>query len=194
MLTGNQRHPDTRAAVAIVSAGLAINVVLALVVKALGLPIYLDTIGTILVTVLLGWRWGVITGLLAVVLGSFFIWPQYFWYVGTAIAIVLTVEVCSRRSLFASAIGAALTGLLVAIAAALVSAPVTAYFEAATFSGNDLITAFFRSMGNSLFQSVILSGFSSEPVDKVLTCLMVYWVVRMLDDELLARYALRKGG
>jgi len=178
-------------AIAVVVAALAANVALGFVVRRVGLPIYLDTIGTVLATVLLGWRWGCVAAAFSVVLGSLLIWPQYFWYSATAFGIVASVEFCWRIKLFASQLRTVWSGLIVATVAAFLSAPVTLYFQASTFSGNDMITAFFRAMGNTLLNSIIMAGLSSEPVDKVLTCLIVFWAIKGLPSDFFDRYKLR---
>ncbi|MEI2763297.1 hypothetical protein [Methanothrix soehngenii] len=186
-------HPavDSATAISVIVACLAANVAVGFVVRKIGLPIYLDTIGTVMATILLGWRWGIVTAAFSVILGSLLIWPQYFWYSITAVGIVISVEFAYWRSLFSSPLKTVWAGFLIAIVAAVLSAPVTAIFEAATFSGNDVVTAFFRSMGNSLIGSILLSGFSSEPVDKVTTCLVVYYAIKGIPDYVLKRYHLR---
>nr|VFK30411.1 MAG: energy-coupling factor transport system substrate-specific component [Candidatus Kentron sp. MB]VFK75206.1 MAG: energy-coupling factor transport system substrate-specific component [Candidatus Kentron sp. MB] len=178
--------------ISVIVSCLAANVAVGIIVRKIGLPIYLDTIGTILATILLGWRWGLITAGSSVLLSSLLIWPQYFLYFATALGIVGSVEIAHRLSLFQTPFRTVWAGLLVAVVAALLSAPVTTYlFKAATFSGNDIITAFFRSMGNSLLESVIFSGFSSEPIDKVITCLIVYYTLKGFPGYILSRYHLR---
>ncbi len=193
MLTMHLRDYPIRppVAVTVIIACLVANVAVGFFVRKFGLPIYLDTIGTVLATVVLGWRWGLVAAAASVLLGTLLIWPQYFFYSATAVGIVTAVEVCRRFNLFSSPLRSAWSGLVVAVVAALLSAPVTAYFSANTYSGNDLITVFFRSMGNSLWESVILSGFSSEPVDKVITCLIVYATIKMIPTHTMRRYHLR---
>lgn len=190
-LSLRQYPVDFRIATSVILASLVANVAVGFAVRRVGLPIYLDTIGTVMATILLGWRWGLLAAALSVTLGSLLIWPLYFFYSFTAVGLVVTVEFLRRISLFDSQWKAVWAGLILAVVAALLSAPVTAYFKAATFSGNDIITAFFRSMGNSLIQSVFLSGFASEPVDKALTCVIVFHVIKAFPEYTLKRYHLR---
>ncbi len=182
---------EVSTALSVIATCLAANIAIGFVVRKIGCPVYLDTIGTVLATLLLGWRWGLVAALCSVVLGSILIWPQYFWYTSTAIGIVASVELAFRFNFFKSPLRTVWAGIFVAIVAAFLSAPVTAYFQAATFSGNDLITAYFRSMGNSLIESVIFSGLSSEPVDKIITCLIVFYAMKGLPVHILGRYRLR---
>lgn len=187
-----RQYPVTpQVAMTVIIACLAANIALGFVVRRVGLPIYLDTVGTILATIMLGWRWGLVAAALSVALGSILIWPQYFWYSMTAVGIVVAVEMCWRFSLYRSPLRVAWAGLIIAAVAAILSAPITAHFSAMTYSGNDLITAFFRQMGNSLMKSVLFSGFSSEPVDKVVTSLIVYYALSGFPEYLMKRYHLR---
>ncbi|MFI0459944.1 MAG: hypothetical protein ACH254_20345, partial [Candidatus Thiodiazotropha endolucinida] len=134
MLTMQLKNHPVKGSVAItvIVACLAANVLVGMVVRKVGLPIYLDTIGTVLATVVLGWRWGLVAAFFPVILGSFLIWPQYFYYPATAIGIVAAVEICYRYKMFTTPLRSSWSGLIVAIVAAILSAPVTAYFSAST--------------------------------------------------------------
>ncbi len=82
--------------------------------------------------------------------------------------------------------------LIIALGAALASAPVTAFlFGGATLSGVDAITAFFVSSGNAILKSVLYAGFASEPVDKILVCLIAFGVLRSLPCSFYSRNGLR---
>lgn len=182
-----------RIALATILSCVAANIVLGTIVRRAGLPIYLDTVGTIAMVVLLGWRWGLIGAALAVTVGTLIIFPFYFYYSLTAVGIVVTVEFCRRRNWFRNPYMTVLSGLVIAVFAAILSAPVTTFlFGGVTATGNDLMTAFFKKMGATLLNAVFLSGFASEPVDKVLTSLVVYWALRRLPLRFTERYGLRR--
>jgi energy-coupling factor transport system substrate-specific component len=184
--------PEPPTVVTVITTGIATNILIGFIIRRLELPIYLDTVGTFAIVILLGWRWGLLGALIAVVIGSLVIFPFYFYYSATAIGIVMTIEACRRMNFFRTTYHTIASGILVAVVAAILSAPVTAYlFGGITATGNDAITAFFATMGNNLVKSVFLSGFSSEPVDKILTALIAYWALRGLPSGLTTRYKLR---
>jgi energy-coupling factor transport system substrate-specific component len=82
---------------------------------------------------------------------------------------------------------AIIAGVLIALVSASVSAPVSAYLAGgATGGGVDALTLLFRSAGNSVVKSVFLSGFSSEPVDKVITALASWFLAHSLSRRTLA--------
>jgi energy-coupling factor transport system substrate-specific component len=106
--------------------------------------------------------------------------------------IALVVDQLRRRNMYRSTVLTVVSALILASAAALTSAPVAALvFGGVTTSGSDLITAFFRATGQSLLQSVMLSQFTSEPVDKMIVTLVSIAVVRALPKSFLAQHGLR---
>ena len=65
------------------------------------------------------------------------------------------------------------------IVAAIVSAPVAVYlFGGVTGSGSALVTLFFVKTGHQLLDSVLLSGFSIEPIDKTIQMILAIYVAR----------------
>jgi len=57
-----------------------------------------------------------------------------------------------------------------------------------TGSGVDLIVAGFRAAGLGLYQATLQQGLLSDPLDKVITCLLVFLVLAAMPRRLLARY------
>lgn len=170
----------------------AINLTIGGVVSWLKLPIYLDTIGTIASTVLLGWRLGLLTGSISVGLGFFIINPYYPAYVATMIALVLTTEILARRCMFRSIGWSIASGVILAIVSAIVSAPVTTFlFGGVTASGADVLTALLRQTGWTILESVALAGISSELVDKILVSIAACQIFRALPRRFYLDFSLR---
>lgn len=173
-------------------AFVALNLTIGGLVSWLKLPIYLDSLGIVLATILLGWQYGVAVALTTVTLGFFVVNPYLPFYTGTSMCIVIAVEFFRRRNMYRSLPMAIVTGLLIAIISAVVSAPVTALlFGGVTASGADFLTALFRRAGRSILESVILAGFSSEPIDKVLVAVIAYLSLRGLPQRFLDTFQLR---
>ena len=170
----------------------AINLTIGGIVSWLKLPIYLDTIGLIISTVLLGWRFGLLTGIVTVGVGFFIINPYLPAYSATLIALVATTELLAKKLMFRSIGSSVAAGIILAIVAAVVSAPVTAYlFGGVTASGADLLTALLRQTGQTILQSVILSGVSSELVDKTLVSIAGCLIFRALPRRFFVEFSLR---
>jgi len=176
----------------LVIAFTALNLTIGGLVAWLRLPIFLDSTGIVLASLLLGWRAGVACAVLTCLIGFFVVNPYLPFFTGTAIAIALVVDQLRRRNMYRSTVLTVVSALILASAAALTSAPVAALvFGGVTTSGSDLITAFFRATGQSLLQSVMLSQFTSEPVDKMIVTLVSIAVVRALPKSFLTQHGLR---
>lgn len=170
----------------------ALNLIIGAIVAFLKLPIYLDSIGIIITTVLLGWQYGLICGLVTVGAGFFLINPYLPFYTATLLGIVFMTHFCRKLNLFASLWRSIIAGIFLAITAAILSAPVTVYlFEGSTLSGSDAITAYFISTGKNILESVVLSGISSEPVDKVIVCIISFVFFKSLPISFVKKHNLK---
>jgi hypothetical protein len=84
------------------------------------------------------------------------------------------------------AIGA---GLVTGIVAAIVSAPINAVvFTGVTGGGTDAIVAAFRAGGDSLYSSTLKQGLLSDPMDKMITSFVVFFIVGSLSRRFVSRF------
>jgi hypothetical protein len=84
------------------------------------------------------------------------------------------------------AIGA---GLATGIVAAIVSAPISAVvFTGVTGSGTDAIVAAFRAGGDTLYSSTLKQGLLSDPMDKMITSFVVFFIVGSLSRRFVSRF------
>jgi ECF-type transporter family protein len=258
--------------IALIPVAIAINIVLgATVQQALKLPIYLDSIGTILVGVLAGPLAGAVTGILANLIWGYLlpspigtttigpfaitagvigllagIWGRLGLFrsrageggsslVGAVVAFVLvgalafytyarayaspesfqnatgfdptTIDLSRVLFLavmvvFVALIGWALflrrdigavyavaAGLVTGIVAAIVSAPIAAIvFGGVTGSGVDVLVAAFRAGGDNLYAATLKQGLLSDPLDKMITSFVVFFIVGNLSTRFVARF------
>ncbi len=100
---------------------------------------------------------------------------------------LIAVALFLRRDVGAVyAIGA---GLVTGIAAAIVSAPIAAVvFGGVTGSGTDLLVAAFRAGGDSLVSATLKQGLLSDPMDKMITSFVVFFIIGNLSQRFLARF------
>jgi hypothetical protein len=253
--------------------GIAINIALgSALANALKIPIYMDSIGTILVGVLCGPVAGAVTGALGNVLWSYVIPPPFQYAPGAAFAIVAAVigliaGLAGRLGLLRPrpnrpnqelAIGGAVAiGLILVMAwlawqgyqkilgstnfqpsgdnvvlvvlawialalaivtilglayllavrrdltaayvvslgvgtgiiAALISAPIAAgVFGGVTASGTDFLVAAFRQAGADLQAATLGQGLISDPIDKVITFVVVYLLIGAMARRMRARF------
>lgn len=169
---------------------IALNLVLGGLVHVLKLPVYLDATGTILVTLLAGWRAGVVVGVASFLLASLIISPVYVYFIGTqAVIAVYVYLIASKLKGLRSVSYVCLTGIGLGVVAGIVSAPViVAVFGGVSGSGRDLITAILMNSGQQVLNAVILSGATSEPVDKLLQVLIAYSLIKGTPKHLLQHF------
>jgi PAS domain S-box-containing protein len=187
---------DTARARAAVAALLAISVALNVVIgqlvrNVLGLPIFLDSIGTILAGALAGPLAGAAVGAASNLLwGLLFHDPGIMPYAITAACIGLAAAGAARLGAFKSVVGALLSGLITGAIAALVSAPISAYVaQAASGPGQIALRALVASTSENVLKAITLQGFVSDPLDKAISFLLVYLILRWLPPRVRQRFA-----
>ncbi len=120
--------------------------------------------------------------------------PEAFGPSEVAFGIVVAVFVgLAAWALFArrdaGAVAALAAGLVTGLVAAVVSAPISAYvFGGVTGFGGDVIVAAFRAAGANLYQATLEQGLLSDPLDKMITCLLVFLVLSGMPRRVVARF------
>lgn len=135
------------------------------IIAKLGLPIYLDTIGTIFVAVMAGPFAGALTGVLTnVILGL--VSPGYIPYWPVPVLIGLTVGFFANTGWFQRWWKVVIVGLVIAEIAAITSTLIAAR----VFGEVTLIPSYFLII---------------EPLDKIAASLIAFWVGRILPKQIL---------
>ncbi|CAN5795614.1 hypothetical protein BH20CHL5_BH20CHL5_01700 [soil metagenome] len=267
------RQFDTRTIV-LIPIAIAFNIVLGqAVAQALKIPIYLDSIGTILVGAVAGPIPGAVTGFLANILWTYVLPPPFHSDIAAPFAVVAVVigllagmfgrigwlrprpNSSGQRLLLGGAIALAVVavmafyaysrfyadldglvvfnpentdpvfialgvliaamsvaaivgffaflflrrdltvayvvvaGVLTGIVAALISAPISAnLFTGVTGSGTDFLVAAFRQAGSDVSTATFQQGLLSDPVDKLMTFLIVYLILTAMARRTKARF------
>lgn len=172
-----------------IPVAIAINVAVGQLVIVLKLPLYLDSIGTVLVGLLAGPWAGAITGIISNLVWSISgLFPQAWAWAHVAAIIGIFAGLFGRffkRTPWLWFVG----GLVTGITAALLSAPVSAYlYGGVTGTGQDFIVGLFRATGASIIESTLGQGIVSDPLDKFVTFLLVFLVVLGLPRRFLLRF------
>jgi len=172
---------------ALIAVGIALNLGLGFVVSALKLPFYLDSIGTVLATALGGLGVGVIVGVLSVIIGSLYV-PTLWAYVFTAVAIAIYTNITLKIGFLRRLVPTLLGGIGLGVIAAIFSAPVTTYvWKGVSLAGPDAITAFVLTTGKTILESVVLGGLATDPIDKIVTSLIAYALLRRIPSSMKLR-------
>jgi energy-coupling factor transport system substrate-specific component len=153
----------------------------------LKIPLYFDSLGTVIAAVLLGPLPAALTGL-----GTNVVWA-YAFQRHTALPFGITAFVIGLAAGYAARAGwmrrphtAVGAGIATGLVAAVVSAPIAAQvFGGFTGGGTDLLVAFFLQTGANIQQATLGQGIVSDPIDKAITFLAGWAIVRALPDRLI---------
>src|SRR5690349_17356858 len=157
----------------LIPVAIAINLTVGQIVLVLKLPVYLDSIGTVLVGVICGPWAGALTGALSNIIAGLILDPGWFPWFPVAAAIGATAGVMANIGYFKSWWKVVVTGFVIALVATFVGTPISIIiFGGLTASGSSLITAFLLETGKSLVGSVLTTNFIAEPLDKIATSLL----------------------
>lgn len=180
----------TLMSVLLIPVAIAINIIGGQIAVLLKVPVYLDTIGTILIAILAGPWVGALTGLLSNGVNAIFD-PVFLPYSIVSIALGLVTGFLSRGGMFATAVKSLISSLILALLATIVSTPITAYmFGGVTGSGSTLITGILLASGQSLLQSVMTASIISELADKIISVFVCYFIIRSMSDRYLSKFSL----
>ncbi|MCS6907950.1 MAG: hypothetical protein RML93_08730 [Anaerolineales bacterium] len=173
----------------LIPVAIAINVVMGQIVVVLRLPVYLDSIGTMLVAALCGPWAGALTGTLSNIIWGLAIDPNAFPWWPVAFFIGLVTGICANAGLFKNLWKVIITGFLVALTAAIVSTPIAVYlYGGITASGSSFITAYLLQTGRGVIEAVFSTNFLVEPIDKISTALLAFAIIQGLSLRFVARF------
>ncbi len=172
----------------LIPVAIAINIAIGQIVVLLKLPVFLDSIGTVLVGIICGPWAGALTGALSNTIWGLFNPDSLPWW-PVAFFIGLVAGFCANAGLFKNWWKVILSGFLIALTAAIVSTPISVYlYGGITASGSSFITAYLLQTGHDVLSAVLSTGFLVEPVDKITTAMLAFVIVQGLSKRLIARF------
>lgn len=157
----------------LISLGIALNIVGAFIALNLRLPIYLDSIGTIMIAALLGPKYAVITGVCGSLVSgmTFDIYSLYFAPV--QISTGLLAGVMFNKD-FLSGIKTPFGVLVVALPTSIIGSIIAAYlFGGVTSSGSSYIVQILKTIGVGDVISVFITQFFTDYIDKFIGVVLV---------------------
>jgi energy-coupling factor transport system substrate-specific component len=187
--TGRMQKDFSTMTWVLIPVAIAINLTIGQIVLVLKLPVYLDSIGTVLVGVICGPWAGALTGALTNIIAGMILDPGWLPWFPVAAAIGGTAGVMANIGYFKNWWKVVVTGFVIALVATVVGTPISiAVFGGLSASGSSLITAFLLETGRSLLASVLTTNFISEPLDKIATSLLAFAIIDGLSVRYLARF------
>ncbi|MEM0554759.1 MULTISPECIES: ECF transporter S component [Aeromonas] len=168
---------------------IAINMVAGQAVSMLKLPIFLDSIGTVLCAILAGPWMAIATGLLTNLLWGLLTGPIAAAFAPVAMMIGLSAGLLARAGWFNNLPKVVVSSVVITLALTLVAIPIRSYlFGGATGSGADFVVAYLHAMGSDLQESVAVTVLGTNLLDKLLTVLIAWGLVRRLPQRTLRNF------
>lgn len=174
-------------AILLIPVSIAINMVGFQIAQLLRLPIYLDTIGTIMIGMLAGPWVAAVAGLLTNMLNAIFN-PVYLPYAFVSIAIGIAAGLLSKHKMMLKPWKVAISGVVLTLVSTIIAAPITVIlFGGVTGSTGSAITAVFLTSGQKIWSAVFSSQFLTDFGDKVLSVVICYLIVKSMSSRYLSK-------
>lgn len=168
--------------IAFIAIAIAINLVGANIALFFKLPIYLDSIGTLLVSVLLGPFYGVLAAILSALINwmTTDIFSLYFSPVAIVIALI-TGFIFNKNSKVSSL---PYKALIVSLPGTVVASVITVIlFQGITSSGSSIIAQFLNKMGIDLTVSLVIVQAITDYADRLISLIIVFIFVKRFANQ-----------
>lgn len=174
-------------ALVLIPVGVSINVVGYQMSQILKLPVFIDQIGTILVSMITGPWVGMVTGLLGNVVNGM-IYPTAFGFAIVSMSIGFVSGFLSRWRWYSNIVGVVIGCALLNVVSSVSAAVVTVFmFGGVTGAGIDLLTAAFVASGEALWNSVLTTNVISGTVNTIVNFAIAWIIVRRIPDRFLVK-------
>lgn len=168
------------------SLGIVINIVLGTVTQTFQIPlIFLDTIGTIFVSVTLGPLAGALTGGLTNIIQGMITNPKDIPFAIVSITIGLIVGFIAKKHKFNLKV-AIISGLIISVVAPLIGTPIAVFvYGGLAGGGTDLIFAWLLASGHKIFTAAFLPRITGNLIDKIASCILVTILIKKIPNSLI---------
>ncbi|HEO3046887.1 TPA: ECF transporter S component [Streptococcus agalactiae] len=167
--------------ISFISIAIAINLIGANLALFLRLPIYLDTIGTLLIAVILGPWYAASTAFLSALINwmTTDIFSLYYSPVAIVVAIITGILIkrnCKPSSLLWKSLIISLPGTIIA------SVITVILFKGITSSGSSIIAQFLHGIGLDMTSSLILVQVGTDYIDRLISLILVFSTITLLKN------------
>lgn len=180
----------TTASLVLIPAAVGINYIGKLIAASLKLPLWLDSIGTSLASILAGPVIGAISGAVNNIIYGLTTDPVSFVYAISSIVIGITIGIMAYKGWMDNIGKAIVTGLLVALVSAIVSTPINIGFWGGQ-TGNvwgDALFAYLTKSGSPTAIASFLDELVVDLPDKVATIVIAFLIFKGLPKKLTLLY------
>ncbi len=157
-------------------------------VKLLNLPIFLDSIGTVFISLIAGPWVGVVTAVItSLITGSFS--PEFLPFMPVAIVMALCMGFLGKFKMKNLVLKTIICAFCLVVIAVVVSAPIIVLvFGGNTGNASAGITGFFLATGHGIWESVFSANFVYEPIDKIITAVAAMFIIKSMSSRYLIKF------
>ena len=171
--------------ITLIALAIVINIVGSYIALGLHLPIYLDSMGTIMTAILLGPFYGLFSGALSALITGMTsdIYALYYMPVGIVLGVMTGFVFQKNKSnkLFVKS-------LCISVPASLISACITAtVFGGITSSGSTMLVQLLAKTPLGLTLSCLIVQFFTDYFDRLLSLWLVFSVIKKLPDSFIKK-------
>lgn len=171
--------------ITLIALAIVINIVGSYIALGLHLPIYLDSMGTIMTAILLGPFYGLFSGVLSALITGMTsdIYALYYMPVGIVLGVMTGFVFQKNKSnkLFVKS-------FCISIPASLISACITAtVFGGITSSGSTMLVQLLAKTPVGLTLSCLIVQFFTDYFDRLLSLWLVFSVIKKLPDSFIKK-------
>ena len=149
------------------------NIVLGIITSALGIPLYLDTLGTVLSAAILGPLPGIIVGALSNIITGLIYSVSDIPFCLVNMAVGLIVGLVAKKWKF-GIVPAVITGIALSFICPAIGTPIGIYvYGGLNGSVSDMLVMSLVQGGKTIFQASFLRNVASNLIDKIGTCIML---------------------
>ena len=160
---------------------VAMNIVLGIITSALGIPLYLDTLGTVLSAAILGPLPGIIVGALIYSVSDI---P--FCLVNMAVGLI--VGLVAKKWKF-GIVPAVITGIALSFICPAIGTPIGIYvYGGLNGSVSDMLVMSLVQGGKTIFQASFLRNVASNLIDKIGTCIIGCLLIKAMPMRFLDNF------
>ncbi len=187
-LGGSIKKDFTSVTWALMPLAICINIVAGQAVSMLKLPVYLDSVGTILAGAVCGPWAGAVTGALSNIVWGLFS-PDALPFFPVAAWIGFIAGYCAIWGLFKTWWKAVIAGLIIAVTTPFVATPIVVYlYGGVEGSGASLLTGVLIKSGMKITSAAFFKNLMIEPLDKVPSAVLAFILARRMPRRFAARF------
>lgn len=175
--------------IAFCGVAIAMNIVLGIITSALGIPLYLDTLGTVLSAALVGIIPGILVGALSNIITGLIYSVSDIPFCLVNMAVGLVVGIAAKKFKFTLPT-ALICGIILSFLCPAIGTPIGIYiYGGLNGSFSDVLVMSLVEGGKTIFQASFLRNVASNLIDKIGTCLVAWALIRTIPLSFLDKFS-----